>query len=420
MVSQLAIKGGPITINRPLGKSWPIYGDLEEQYLSEVLRSGKWWRGAYSDEAVAQSKVACFEQAFAEYQDARYGVAVTNGTQAIECALKALDIKPGDEVIVPAATFVASATAVILVNAIPIIVDIDPATYQISPDAVEAALTERTAGIIPVHYGGYPCDMDRINAIAQRHGLFVLEDCAHAHGTLYQGRKLGARGDMGAFSLQMGKTLTCGEGGIVLTNDEKLAEKAFSFHHIGRMPGRPFYEFHLVASNLRMTEWQGAIALAQLSRLDEQARTRDANARRLEDGLRDIPGVAPIERVTGLERWNFYFYHWRFIKDEWPEGVTRDVFMEALGAEGVPVHLGHLQPIYQNPLFVERNFGPVAYPAGVEPPDYSAVHCPECERIFREEGISMPHATFLGGTEDMDLVLDAVRKIRENAEELIS
>jgi dTDP-4-amino-4,6-dideoxygalactose transaminase len=415
---KLALRGGTPVINRPLGKPWPIFGDLERQYLMEVLESGIWWRGGYTDSNVELSKVARFEHAFAAYQDAKYGIAVTNGTQALECALKAVGIQPGDEVIVPAATFVATATAVILVNAIPIIVDIDPATYQISPAAIEAAITEHTAGIIPVHYGGYPCDMEAIKAIAARHGLFVIEDCAHAHGTIYQGRKLGARGDLGAFSLQMGKTLTCGEGGIVLTNDDKLAEKAFSYHHIGRVPGRPFYEFHLVASNLRMTEWQAAVALAQLSRLDEQAATRDANARYFEEGLRAIEGVAPIERVPGLERWNFYFYHWRFIKDEWPPEVTRDRFLEALRAEGVPCHLGHLQPIYQNPLFTERHFGPVAWPPGRQPPDYSQVHCPECERIYREEGISMPHPIFLGGREDMDLLLEAVRKVRENVDEL--
>jgi len=418
-VSQLAVNGGPKTVTRALGRPWPIFGDLERQYLAEVLESGKWWRGAYGEDNLEQCKVAQFEQAFAKYQDAKYGVAVTNGTQAIECGLKALGIQAGDEVIVPAATFVASATAVVLVNAIPIIVDIDPDTYQMSPEAVEAAITERTTGILPVHYGGYPCDMERLNAIAEKHGLFVLEDCAHVHGTIYHGRKLGAVGDVGTFSLQMGKTLTCGEGGIVLTDDEELAKKIFSYHHIGRVAGRPFYEFHIVASNLRMTEWQGAIALAQFSRLDEQAETRDANARYFEDGLREIPGVAPIERVPGLDRWNFYFYHWRFLQDEWPEGVTRNRFMQALGAEGVPLGLGHLQPIYQNPLFIEGNFGPVAYPPGVSPPDYSQVHCPECERIHETEGISMSHALFLGGREDMDLVLDAVRKVRENAEELV-
>ncbi|MCC6444712.1 MAG: DegT/DnrJ/EryC1/StrS family aminotransferase [Armatimonadetes bacterium] len=418
-MAHLAIKGGSKAVNRPLGKAWPIYGDLEKRYLDEVLNSGKWWRGGYSEAESSQSKVVRFEQEFAAYQDARFGIAVTNGTQALECALKALGIKAGDEVIVPAVTFVASATAIILVNAIPIIVDIDPATYQISPAAIEAAITPRTVGIMPVHYAGYPCDMDAINAIAKKHGLFVLEDCAHAHGTIYQGKKLGARGDMGSFSLQMGKTLTCGEGGILLTDNEEFAKKAFSFHHIGRMPGRPFYEFHMVASNLRMTEWQAAVALAQFSRFDEQANARDANARRFEDGLRGIPGVAPIERVPGLERWVFYFYHWRFLKDEWPEGVTRDRFMEALGAEGVPCHLGHLHPIYQNPLFLERNFGPVVWPQGIEPPDYSKIQCPQCERIFREEGVSMSHSIFLGGPEDMDAMLDAVCKVREHADELI-
>ncbi len=417
-MAQLALLGGPKAVQRQLGKPWPIFGDLERKLLLEVLESGKWWRGAYSEEEVEQSKVAQFERAFAEYQDAEYALAVTNGTQALECALKALGISPGDEVIVPAATFIATATAVILTNGVPIIVDIDPATYQISPAAIEAAITERTAGIIPVHYGGYPCDMDAINAIARKHGLFVLEDCAHVHGTIYKGRKLGAVGDMGAFSLQMGKTLTCGEGGVVTTNSRELAEKAYTFHHIGRLPGRPFYEFHMVASNLRMTEWQGAIALAQLSRLDEQAETRDRNARYFEDRLRELPGVAPIERVEGLERWNFYFYHFKFIASEWPEGVTRDKFLQALRAEGVPCSTGHLEPIYRHPVFQEGNFGPVGWPPDARVPDYSKVHCPECERIWREEGVCLPHAIFLGDTSDMDAICSAIEKIWENREQL--
>ncbi|MFQ6098538.1 MAG: DegT/DnrJ/EryC1/StrS family aminotransferase, partial [Armatimonadota bacterium] len=221
---KLAINGGPKTIDRPLGKPWPVFDEREEKAILEVLHSGKWWRGAYSE--AQESKVGQFENAFARYQHAKHGIAVTNGTQALECALKACDIRPGDEVIVPAATFIASATAIILTNAVPVIVDIKASDYQIDPDAVEAAITERTVGIMPVHYGGYPADMDRINEIADKHGLWVVEDCAHAHGSEWKGTRVGAIGDMGGFSLQMGKTLTCGEGGIVLTNDDTLAEKA--------------------------------------------------------------------------------------------------------------------------------------------------------------------------------------------------
>ncbi|MEA3401875.1 MAG: DegT/DnrJ/EryC1/StrS family aminotransferase [Armatimonadota bacterium] len=409
----LAINGGPKAIDRQLGKEWPIFGDVERENLLEVLESGRWWRGGGDAET---SKVAQFEEAFATFQDADYGVALTNGTQAIECALKAIGIEPGDEVIVPAATFVASATACILVNAVPIVVDIDPGNYQIDPHAVEAAIGERTVGIIPVHYGGYPCDMARIQEIADRHGLWVIEDAAHAHGSLWNDQGCGSIGDMGCFSLQMGKTLTAGEGGICITNDEDLAKMLFSYHHIGRFEGRPFYEHHIVASNLRMTEWQAAVLLGGLSRLEEQANIRDENAKYLEAGLREIEGVSPIERDEWVTRWNFYFYHFKFHSEQFG-GITKDRFLEALQAEGLPAGSGHLHPIQKNPLFTERNWGPACF-GDNEPPDYSTMETPECQRILDTEGIVLTHRLFLGDTSDMDLMLEAIQKLRDNVDEL--
>ena len=412
-MAKLAINGGPKTIDRQLGKSWPISGDMERKLLMEVLESGIWWRGGENAEA---SKVFQFETAFAKFQTAKYGVACTNGTQAIELALKAVGIKPGDEVIVPAATFVATATACILVNAVPIVVDIDPGNYQISPEAIEAAVGPRTTGIIPVHYGGYPADMGAINAIAQRHGLFVIEDSAHAHGSIWRDRGCGSIGDIGAFSLQMGKTLTSGEGGICLTDDDKMADKLFSFHHIGRFKDRPFYEHHLVASNLRMTEFQAAVLLGGLSRLEEQANTRDQNARYLEDGLRQIEGVSPIERNEWVTRWNFYFYHFKFHSEGFG-GLTLGQFRRALAAEGLSCGSGHLAPIQHNPLFTERNWGPACF-GDNEPPDYSKMDTPQCQRIYEQEGCSLGHRQFLGERADMDLMLEAIQKVRDNVDEV--
>ncbi len=267
-MAKLAVNGGERVITRSLGRRWPIFGEREEELLLEVLHSGKWWRGAYSE--ASESKVGQFEDAFAKYQDAEYGVAVTNGTQALECALKAAGVESGDEIIVPALTFVATATAAALVNGIPVFADIDPETFNISPDSIADAITDKTKAVIPVHNGGYPADMDRIMEIAEKHNLMVIEDAAHAHGSEWKGKRVGSIGHFGCFSFQMGKTLTCGEGGIILMNDKELAEKAFSFHHIGRIAGRPFYEFHRVASNLRMTEFQAAVLLGQFERLDEQ------------------------------------------------------------------------------------------------------------------------------------------------------
>jgi len=407
-MAELAISGGEKSITRSLGKAWPIWGAEEEAALLTTLRSGVWWRGGHKD--AASSRVGQFENAFAAYQHAKHCVAVTNGTQAIECALKALGVGPGDEVLVPALTFVASATAISLVNATPVFVDVDPETYNICPKAMEAAITERTKAAVVVHNGGYPVCMDKVLAVARRHDVLVCEDSAHAHGSEWRGTRVGAIGDIGTFSFQMGKTLTCGEGGAVTTNSAELAELAYSFHHIGRISDRPFYEFHRLASNLRMTEWQGAVLQTQLARLDGQTETRENNATYLAEGLADIPGLAPIARDERVTRWGFYYWNFHYRKDEF-EGIPRDVFIRAAGAEGVPVGVGaHGKPIYGNPVFGTVDLG---RPAA----EYAAL-CPHAERIAAEQSLSITHKAFLGGREDMDLILAAFRKIRANTDEL--
>lgn len=421
-MAKLAINGGEKTITRPLGKRWPIRDEREEQAILDVVRSGIWWRGGYSE--ASKSKVGQFEDAFARFQDAKSCVALTNGTQAIECALKAAGVEAGDEVLVPALTFVASATAIALVNARPIFVDVDAETYNIDPAAMEAAITERTRAAVVVHNGGYPCDMDRILEIGKRKGIAIVEDCAHAHGTQWKGVGVGALGSLGTFSFQQGKTLTCGEGGAVMTNDPELAEKAYSFHHIGRLSGRPFYEFHRVASNLRMTEWQGAILLSQFARLEEQTALRERNSRYLAQGLKEIEGVDPIARDPRVTRWGFYFWNLHYRQEQFG-GLPRDRFLQAVNAEGAPIGVGaHGQPIYQNPLFLNMNFGrtgcPVQCPLHPKKVDYNETHCPTAERLYASQAMSIGHPVFLGDTtEDMELILEAIRKVRANVSELL-
>lgn len=419
---QLAIHGGEKTIQRPLGKPWPVWDEREEKALLEVLHSGRWWRGAYREEEGEKSQVSTFEDAFAAYQDAKYGVAVTNGTTALECALLSAGVEAGDEVIVPALTFVASATAIVMVNGIPVFVDIDPGTFNIAPDAFEAAITDRTRAVVVVHNGGYPVDMDRIAAIAEARQITVVEDCAHAHGSEWRGTRVGALSGLGTFSFQAFKPMTSGEGGMVVTNDEDLAAKAFSFHNIGRMAGRPFYEFHRAASNLRMTEWQGALLLAQMTRLDDQIATRERNYKALIAGLNEIEGVAPIVQDPRVTRWNFYYWNLRYDVETF-DGVPRDRFLEALRAEGVPMGVGgHGRPIYRNPLFESMNFGrtgcPVTCPLYGKPVDYTEVYCPQAEHVYANVALSIPHATFLGEQEDMELILEAIRKVRAHTDEL--
>lgn len=418
-MARLAINGGEPLIKRSLGKSWPIFDEKEERMLLEVLRSGNWWRGGTE---LSKSRVSQFENKFASYSGAKYGIAITNGTQALECALKAAGVGAGDEVIVPALTFVATATCAALVNAIPIIVDVDPETYNISPAAIEEAITERTRVTIIVHNGGYPCDMDAISNIAKKHNLLVIEDSAHAHGSEWKGKRCGSLGDIGTFSFQQFKVMTSGEGGIVLTSDSELAEKAYSFMHIGRMPGRPFSEFHQLASNLRMTEFQAAILLCQLERLNEQIEIRERNIKYLAQGLKDIEGIEPFKRDKRVTRWSFYYWNFKYKEEEF-EGIPRDRFIEALEAEGVPVAVGaHGEPIYYNPLFQNMNFGktgcPIKCPLYGKEIDYRKTFCPEAERIYKKEALALSHTLFLGSKEDMNLILEAIRKVRDNTDEL--
>ncbi|MGI8915622.1 MAG: DegT/DnrJ/EryC1/StrS family aminotransferase [Chloroflexota bacterium] len=420
-MAQLAINGGPKTITEHLGSPWPVWDDTERRLLMEVLESGKWWRGGYDDPT--QSKVGQFETAFARFQDAKHGVAVANGTVAIECALKAVGVEAGDEVIVPAATFVASATAPIQVGAVPIFVDIDPRNYTIDPAAVEAAITPRTRAVVAVDYGGMPCDMDALLDIQQRTGIQIVSDCAHAHGSQWKGVGVGAIGPIGTFSFQAFKQLPTGEGGMVLTNDDAIAERAYSYHHIGRIRGRPFYEHHVPASNLRMTEWQGAIGLAQFSRLLDQTLIRERNAMYLAQGLEQIDGVSPLYRDPRVTRWGFYMWHFKFQLEGFG-GISRDTFLRALGAEGVHAGTGHTEPLYHNPVFAhwQDNFGrtgfPIRNPYSGQGIDYTTVKCPQAERIYRDEAIVLSHRLFLGPQSAMDQILAAIRKIREHIDEL--
>jgi dTDP-4-amino-4,6-dideoxygalactose transaminase len=243
-----------------------------------------------------------FEKSFAEYHNAKYGIAVANGTVALELALKTIGVGYGDEVIVPAVTFIATASAVTEVGAVPIFADINPETATISPASIKEKITEKTRAVIAVHYGGYPANFDEILPIVKGNNLYLIEDCAHAHGTEWRGRKVGAIGDMGGFSFQESKSLTAGEGGIVLTNDDDLAERARLIHNIGRVLGRPGYEHYIISSNYRMTEFQGALLLSKMKSLPKEVEKKHSNGEYLADKLKKIGGVEPLKRDSRINK----------------------------------------------------------------------------------------------------------------------
>jgi len=336
---RLAINGGSPEAAELKEKipRWPMISEDDKKALMEVLESRRWCR------LYLGSKVELFERSFAEYHDAKYGIAVANGTVALELALKTVGVGFGDEVIVPAVTFIATASAVTEVGAVPIFADIDPETATMSPNSLEEAITERTKAVIVVHYAGYPANFDEILPIVKRNNLFLIEDSAHAHGTEWRGRKVGAIGDMGGFSFQESKSLTAGEGGIVLTNDDALADKARLIHNIGRIIGRPGYEHYTLSSNYRMTEFQGALLYVKLKNLLNEVEIKHSNGEYLAAKLKKIGGVEPLKRDPRVTKRGYYYFVVRYDPNEFG-GLPKEKFVNALNAEGVPAGVGYGMP----------------------------------------------------------------------------
>lgn len=417
----LALLGGTPQRSRPF-PGWPVFDDAEERALVAVLRSGKWWRFSYGEgvelreppPGEPRSQVAEFQAAFARAHGARHGIACANGTAALEIALKALGIGPGDEVIVPAYTYVATATAVLMMNAVPIFADIEPDTYNLSLAATQAALTPRTRAIIPVHFGGQMADMEPLVELARARGIAVVEDAAHAHGASYRGIPAGSLGAAGTFSFQASKNMTAGEGGIITTNDAALAARCESYVWAGREAGRPWYEHYRLGWNYRLTEFQGAILRQQLARLAEQNARRMANAAYLNTLLAQIPGIRPLSRRLYADRHSYHLYLFRYDAEVF--GLDRNTFLRALAAEGIPCIGGYTHPLYRNPMFLNRDFYPRGcpftcghYPVTIDYAEFAA-RCPVAEQACRE-AVWLEHRLLLGEREDMDDIVAAVAKI---------
>lgn len=400
--SRLAIDGGNPVRAKPFPK-WPIVENRERQMVLKALDSGRWGKldGTFN---------AKFEETFANYVGVRFGITMVNGSVTLRIALWAGGVREGDEVIIPPYTFIATATAVLECNATPVFVDINPDTYNLDPDLIERAITRRTKAIVPVHMGGLCADMDRINAIAKKHHLVVIEDAAHAHGATWKGRKAGSLGDMASFSFQSSKNLNSGEGGIVTTNNGTLAERCRTLHHCGRLPGKAWYEHGILGGNYRLGELQAALLLAQFTRLEKQAKIRERNGLYLNRELAQLGGIEPMKWGGRGTRHAHHLYMARYSRESFG-GWPRDKFIRAMRAEGIPFSAGYLLPIYRQPYFLEGDFGPYHRPRI----DYSKVHCPACEKACREEALWLTQNVLLGSRADMDDIVEAVRKVQRAA-----
>ena len=424
-MSKLALSGGtPIrdAKTNPWPK-WPVWDNNEEKALLEVLNSGVWsYNGPKETE---------FNKDFSEFTGVKYAISAANGTVTLQMALEACGVGVGDEVILPGLTWQATAATIIDVNAIPVLVDVCEDNWCIDPKEIEKAITPKTKAIVPVHLYGSFANMDEIMAIAKKHNLFVIEDCAHKHGGEWNGKKAGSIGDVGSFSFQLSKHLTAGEGGVLTTNNFEIAERLDALRNCGRRPeglnpevdkGAGLYSDQgnfYQGGNFRITEFQAAILVEALKRLPKQNSTRDANGIYLNTLLADLPGVQPMKRDERETKEAYFNFAFRYNKDEF-KGLPVGKFRDALTAEiGIQV-TGSYEPLNKCSLYVPhtkpcRHKLSDEYWAAIDPTRFNL---PVCDRIYFEESVCIHHKILLGTKADMEMIVAAIKKIYDNAGEL--
>ena len=396
---------------------WPRWiPDQDEAEFLRVVRSGVWSRA---------STVTEFEKRWAEAMGAKRCLAVVNGTNALITALAQLDVGAGDEVILPPYTFIGTPQSILMTGAIPVFCDIDPATYQLDPKKIEARITPRTRAILPVHILGLPADMTAIMAIAKKHNLLVVEDACQAWLAEINGKKCGTFGNAGCHSFQNSKNMAIGEGGAIVSDDEALMDRCYSFHNYGNPYGTAVGVVGagtcMLGTKLRFTEYQAAMGLAQLKRLPEETALRHANAEYLKEKIRKIPGIVPYELSPGVTRAAFHLFPFRYDQDAFGGGLSRSAFLKALSAEGVPCSPGY-SPLnkmaYVKHAFQTKNFRRM-YTA--EELNYDAwmarSECPENDRLCRDI-IWLSQKLLLSDRAAMDDIANAITKIHAHAEKL--
>jgi L-glutamine:2-deoxy-scyllo-inosose/3-amino-2,3-dideoxy-scyllo-inosose aminotransferase len=408
-MSDLAALGGTPIRTEPY-PDWPVYDERDIQAVTDVIKSGRWGGYPYPG-----PKTAEFARRFAEMQGGGYAVPMANGTVTMEVALRVMNIGWGDEVLVPAYTFQATAAAVMSAGAIPVIVDVDDHTYCMDPKSAQAAITPQTKAIIPVHLGAEMADMDAIMELASQNDLVVIEDCAHAHGAKWRGKGAGTIGHFGSFSMQSSKTLTSGEGGVLLCRTPELAAKAASLIDCGR-PHDEAEELFTMGANYRLSEFQSALGIVGLERFPGQAKQRESMAAYMDEALSEVPGIKILTRDPRHTTRSFYRYI--FGIDPKVFKVKHDAVCYALDNEGIPCWVGY-EAMHHYELFqpnLSRLPVPSAFP---ERFDFSRMSYPIAERACEEEAVWLDEAIFRAGEKGVDDVIRALNKILDNKDKLI-
>ena len=412
LTNKLAVNGGNSIRTAPW-PDWPVWNRNAETEVTEMLRSGRWWRG--SGEAVSD-----FEQKYAEMIGAKRCLATASGTTALLVALHVLGVDAGDEVIVSPYTFIATYNTIFLNKALPVFADTNPETFLIDPTKIEARITDRTTAILPVHIYGLPVDMDKVNEIAKKHKLKVIEDACQAWLGEYKGKKLGTLGDLGCFSFQNSKNLPAGEGGAVVGNNNEIMDRCHSFHNCGRPFGsvERTSDYPMRGSNRRMQQIQAIILLSQMQRIENDAEIRLQNAKYLDSKLNKIPGIKTYKLVEGDNRSAYHMYPFRFVAEEFGN-ISREKFMEALRAEGIPCSSGYGRQNLDGLIDEALNSR-----------GYKRLFSEQRLKRWREENVlpgndqlakeavTFYQSILLGNKSDMDDIVNAITKIYENRDSL--
>ena len=428
-MSVLAINGGS-KVRTELFPAHRVIGEEEEEAAVRVLKSGILSRylGCWHDDFYGGPEVQAMEKEWAEFYGVKHAISVNSATSALYCAVGAVGTEPGDEIIVSPYTMCASATAPLIYNAIPVFADIEYDYFCLDPDDIEKKITDKTKAIIVVDILGQPYDADRINAIAKKHDLYVIEDNAQGPLATYKGKYAGTLGDIGVFSLNYHKHIHCGEGGILVTDNDELAEKLRLIRNHAEAVVDAKGETDLVnmiGFNLRMTELEAAITREQLKKVKWLVEERRKNVAYLEENLSDIPFLSMPKIREGCEH-SYYIHTMRY--DESQAGVSRERYVEAVKAElmpielreaeGVKISLGYQTPLYKNSLFQKKiAYGKSGYPFRPED-DYISNICPTCEMLCSSECISHELMRPYMSQKDLDDVVEAFHKVADNLEEL--
>jgi len=403
--------GGEASVSLPK-PAWPVVGDEEARWMGEVVRGGKWsWVGEHE---------RAFCEEYRKFIGADYCLCMANGTVTLQCALQAVGVEPGDEVIVPGLTWVATAQAALDVGANVVLVDVEPETLCVAAKAVEAAITPKTKAVIPVHLYGCMCDMDALMDIAQRRGLKVVEDVAHQHGSQWRGKGAGAIGDAGSFSFQQSKPLTCGEGGAVTCNDPDVYEACFALKQVGWRPRdvreAPYDDLvpgNRYGHNYRITEMQAVLLRGGLRRLPDQTRIRDENAQYLAERLNRIGGPLRVAKRDPRVTRQAYYCLTMHLDPNRTAGLTPAQYRDALTAEGCAVGKPYY-PVYRNPLMnLYDRASPVPFRDPAQTQDYANLKLPNVERAV-ENTLLLGHAALVGSRGYMDQLVEAVAKVNDH------